>query len=170
MSTKILWGTPWISPLPSAKSKIVFLYIINNLFFIPDAVSEDTFSDYLIWMMQQSSLLCSRSRRPLSVDDVHVAEALLNETPLDNVCESYGNDSGVFLPSLLSSSSSFSYSEGYGMSSPDISASLKTSTPNGHRWLYSCPEGIVRNIILYKFKPLGGTQRLEVIEIFFFRY
>ncbi|KAL9974454.1 hypothetical protein ACROYT_G011486 [Oculina patagonica] len=113
-----------------------------NLSYATDPISEDTFhSDYLrcYWMMQRSSLLRSRSRRPLSVDDVHVAEALLNETPLDN--ESFGFDSGVFLPSPLSSASSFnSYSEGYGMSSPDISGSFKTSTPNGHRWLYSCPE------------------------------
>ncbi len=145
MSTEILWGTPWICPLPSSKNKIAFLYIVNKLCFFPDAVSEDTFhSDYLIWMTQQSSLLRSRSRRPLSVDDVSVAEAFLNESPLDNVYESFGYDSGVFLPSPLSSASSFnSYSEGYGMSSPDISGSFKTSTPNGHRWLYSCPEGML---------------------------
>lgn len=115
--------------------------------FLPDAVSEDAFQTEYVryyWMMQRSSLLRSRSRRPLSVDDVHVAEAFLNESPLDDTYESSVNDSGVFLPSPLSSSGSFSCSEGSVKSSPDISAPLKTSTPNSHRWLYSCPEGMLK--------------------------
>ena len=136
------------------------------MLFFPDAVSEDAFqSEYLryYWMMQRSSLLRSRSRRPLSVDDVHVADAFLNESPLDNGYESSINDSGVFLPSPLSFSGSFSYSEGLGKSSPDISVPLKTSTPNSHRWLYSCPEGKLKANNLVWEGPLKKLR--EEVEI-----
>ena len=94
--------------------------------------------------MQQSSLLHSRSRRPLSVDDVHVAEAFLVGKSFDNLSESYGEDSGVFLSSPNSSSSSLSCSDkGTGKSTFDFkTAPLSTSTPNPQRRLYSCPEGM----------------------------
>ena len=98
--------------------------------------------------MQQSSLLRSRSRRPLSVDDVQVAEAFLFKTSLDDVDESCGDDSGVFLPSPLSSSSSFSCDKRNGKSSPDIPVTLKTSTPNTHRCLYSYAGGILNTCTL----------------------
>ena len=95
-------------------------------------------------MVQQSSLMRSRSRRPLSENDVRVAEAYFSiETSLDNVHESCGDDSGIFSPSPLSSSRSFSCSEGTGQSSSNISTSYSTSTPNAQRRLFSCPEGIL---------------------------
>lgn len=99
--------------------------------------------------MQQSPLQCARSRRPLSVDDVQVAEAFLFRTSLDDVYESPGDDSGVFLPSPLSSSSPFSCDERKGRSTPDIPVTLKTPMPNAHRWLHSCNEGILITFTLY---------------------
>lgn len=127
---------------------IVFLVVPQNPFFISDAVTEDAFNFY--WMMQQSPLKHARSRRPLSVDDVQVAEAFLFRTSLDDVSESCGDSSEVFLPSPLSSSSSFTCNERTGIkSSPDIPVSSKTSTPNTHRWLHSYPEGTLGTITLY---------------------
>ena len=99
--------------------------------------------------MQQSPLQCARSRRPLSVDDVQVAEAFLLRTSLDDVYESPGDDSGVFLPSPLSSSSSFSFDERNRKSTPDIPVTLKRPTPNAHRWLHSCTEGTLITFTLY---------------------
>ena len=122
-----------------------FSWILQNLFF-SDAVTEDAIN--FCWMMQQSPLLRSRSRRPLSVDDVQVAEAFLFRTSLDDVDESCGDDSGVFLPSPLSSSSSFSCDKRNGKSSPDIPVTLKTSTPNTHRCLYSYTGGILNTCTL----------------------
>lgn len=101
--------------------------------------------------MQQSQLQCARSRRPLSVDDVQVAETFLFRTSLDDVYESHGDDSGVFLPSPLSSSSSFSCDERNGKGTPDIPETLKTSVPNSHRWLHSCTEGILITFTLYMY-------------------
>lgn len=99
--------------------------------------------------MQQSPLQCARSRRPLSVDDVQEAEAFLFRTSLDDVYESPGDDSGVFLPSPLSPSSPFSCDERKGRSTPDIPVTLKTPMPNAHRWLHSCNEGILITFTLY---------------------
>lgn len=88
--------------------------------------------------MRQSSLMRSRSRRPLSLDDVRVAEEVLGNKSLDNISESYDDDSGVF----VNSSSSFLSSEGKGKLSFDITSTpVRTSTPNPQRRLYSCPEG-----------------------------
>lgn len=88
------------------------------------------------WMMHQS-----RSRRPVSVNDVPVAEAFL----FVNSSESFGDDSGVFMKSPCSSlSSSFLGSEqGNGKlsfdttSTPNASASL----PDPKRRLFSWAEG-----------------------------
>ena len=91
--------------------------------------------------MQRSPLLCSRSRRPLSVDDVQVAEAFLFRASPDDVYESCGDGSGAFLPSPLSSPSSFSCDERNGKSSPDIPVK-----PNAHRLLHSYTEGIFSTI------------------------
>ena len=124
-----------------------FSKILQNLLFISDAVAEDAINFY--WMMQQSPLQRARSRRPLSVDDVQVAEAFLFRTSLDDVYESCGDDSGVFLSSPLSSSSSLSCNERTGTSSPDIPVSLTTSTPNAHRWLDSYTEGILSTFYMY---------------------
>lgn len=110
-----------------------------NLSCATDAITaEDAIHFY--WRMEQSPLQCARSRRPLSVDDVQVAEAFLFRTSLDDVYESPGDDSGVFLPSPLSSSRSFSCDERKGKSTPDIPVTLKTPMPNAHRWLHSCTE------------------------------
>ena len=103
--------------------------MLQNLFFISDAVTEDAINFYRI--MQRSPLLCSRSRRPLSVDDVQVAEAFLFRASPDDVYESCGDGSGVFLPSPLSSD------ERNGKSSPNIRVK-----PNAHRLLHSYTEGI----------------------------
>ena len=126
---------------------IVFLVVPLNPYFISDAVTEDAINFY--WMMQQSPLQHARSRRPLSVDDVQVAEAFLFRTSLDDVSESSGDDSGVFLPSPPSSSSSFSFNERTGKSSPDIPVSSKTSPPDTHRWLHSYTEGTLGIFTLY---------------------
>lgn len=133
-------------PFLTQNKNMCFSQILQNLFFFSDAVTEDAINFY--WMMQQSPLQHARSRRPLSVDDVQVAEAFLFRTSLDDVSESCGDDSGVFLPSPLSSSSSFSCSERTGKLSPDIPVSSKTSTPNTHRWLHSYAEGILSTFTL----------------------
>lgn len=109
----------------------------------------DDFSDALLqtecltckyhWMMHQSSLLHCRSRRPLSLNDVRVAETLLVDDSSD-MSQSFGEDSGVFSSSPLSSSSSFSCVEG----SPSLSFVFPSrpfsTSPNPHRRLQSCPE------------------------------
>ena len=115
--------------------------------FVLDALSGDFIQNGCLrcqWIMEQSSLMHSRSRRPLSVNDVHVAEAFLVDKSFDNLSESYGEDSGVFLSSPNSSSSPLSCSDkGTGKSSFDFeSVPLSTSTPNPQRRLYSCPEGM----------------------------
>ena len=129
-------------PFLSHNKITCFLQILKSLYFISDAITaEDAIHFY--WRMEQSPLQCARSRRPLSVDDVQVAEAFLFRTSLDDVYESPGDDSGVFLPSPLSSSHSFSCDERKGKSTPDIPVTLKTPMPNAHRWLHSCTEGIL---------------------------
>ena len=75
------------------------------------------------------------------MDDVQVAEAFLFRASPDDVYESCGDGSGAFLPSPLSSPSSFSCDERNGKSSPDIPVK-----PNAHRLLHSYTEGIFSTI------------------------
>ena len=106
-----------------------FLYVLGDVF--------QNSCQRCHWMMHQS-----RSRRPVSVNDVPVAEAFLFVNP----SESFGDDSGVFMKSpCSSSSSSFLGSEqGNGKllfdttSTPNASASL----PDPKRRLFSWAEGI----------------------------
>ena len=86
------------------------------------------------WMTHQSSLLCSRSRRPLSLDDSRVAEVCLVDSPFD-MSQSFGDDSSVFLASPQST-------EVNGSSLFDLTPTRPFSTsPNPQRRLFSYPEG-----------------------------
>lgn len=86
------------------------------------------------WMIHQSSLLRSRSRRPLSLDDSRVAEACLVDSPLD-MSQSFSDDSGVFSASPRST-------EVHGGSLFDLTPTRPFNTsPNPQRRLFSCPEG-----------------------------
>ena len=85
-------------------------------------------------MIHRSSLLHSRSRRPLSLDDSRVAEACLVNSPL-NKSQSFSDDSSVF-------SSSPRSTEVHGSSLFDLTPTRPFSTsPNPQRCLFSCPEG-----------------------------
>ena len=86
------------------------------------------------WMTHQSSLLRSRSRRPLSLDDSRVAEACLVDSPLD-MSQSFSDDSSVFSASPRST-------EVHGSSLFDLTPTrLFNTSPNPQRRLFSCPEG-----------------------------
>lgn len=85
------------------------------------------------WTTHQSSLLRSRSRRPLSLDDSRVAEACLVNSPFD-MSQSFGDDSSVFLASPRST-------EVNGSSLFDLTPTRPFNTsPNPQRRLFSCPE------------------------------
>ena len=86
------------------------------------------------WTTHQSSLLRSRSRRPLSLDDSRVAEVCLVDSPFD-MSQSFGDDSSVFSASPRST-------EVNGSSLFDLTPTRPFNTsPNPQRRLFSCPEG-----------------------------
>lgn len=86
------------------------------------------------WMIQQSSLMRSRSRRPLSADDSRVAEACLVDSSFD-FSQSFGDDSSVFSTSPHST-------EEPARSLFELTPLRPFSTsPNPQRRLFSCPEG-----------------------------
>ena len=113
-----------------------------------DVFDDDIFLGYDC-RMQHLSLMRSRSRRPLSVDDVRVAEEFLTKSSLDNDYKLCGDDSGFFSPSSLSSSS-FSSSEKTWMSPPGtfISGFFNTQKPTAKKRLYSYPEGTFRELLV----------------------
>lgn len=85
-------------------------------------------------MFHRSSLMQSRSRRPLSADDSRVAEACLVDSSFD-MSQSFGDDSSAF------STSSHSTEEP-ARSLFDLTPLRPFSTsPNPRRRLFSCPEG-----------------------------
>ena len=86
-------------------------------------------------MIHQSSLLRSRSCRPLSLDDSRVAEACLVDSPLD-MSQSFSDDSRVFSASPQSTEV-----HGGSLLFDLIPTRPFNTSPNPQRLLFSRREG-----------------------------